>query len=329
MNKEDKILLEVNNLSTSFFTEDGEVKAVRGVSLNVREGETLGFVGESGCGKSVTALSIMKLIPSPGRIMGGEVYYKGKDLLRLTDKEIRDIRGKEIALIFQEPLTSLNPVFNVGNQIVEAIRIHQNVGKKEAVKRAIAMLESVGIPEPQRRIKDYPHQLSGGMRQRVMIAMALSCNPNLLIADEPTTALDVTIQAQILELMESIQKERNMAMIFITHDLGIISETVDNVAVMYCGKIVEYTSTKTLIKEPLHPYTKALLESIPVPDQDNHQPLKDIKGSVPNLLNLPKGCTFCDRCEKAEKDCKNIEPKLVEVKKGHWVCCLQPCIFTE
>ncbi|MCK5493656.1 MAG: ABC transporter ATP-binding protein, partial [Candidatus Omnitrophica bacterium] len=245
MNKEDKILLEVNNLSTSFFTEDGEVKAVRGVSLNVREGETLGFVGESGCGKSVTALSIMKLIPTPGRIIGGEVYYKGKDLLRSTDKEIREIRGKEIALIFQEPLTSLNPVFNIGNQIVEALRIHQNVGKNEAVKRAIAMLESVGIPEPQRRIKDYPHQLSGGMRQRAMIAMALSCNPNLLIADEPTTALDVTIQAQILELMESIQKERNMAMIFITHDLGIISETVDNVAVMYCGKIVEYTSTKT------------------------------------------------------------------------------------
>lgn len=326
---ENNTLLEVKNLSTSFFTEDGEVKAVRGVSLKVREGETLGFVGESGCGKSVTALSIMKLIPSPGRIMGGEVYYKGKDLLKLTDKEIREIRGKEIALIFQEPLTSLNPVFNIGEQIVEAIRIHQNVGKKEALKRAVEMLESVGIPEPQRRVKDYPHQLSGGMRQRAMIAMALSCNPNLLIADEPTTALDVTIQAQILELMERIQKERNMAMIFITHDLGVISETVDNVAVMYCGKIVEYTSTKSLIKEPLHPYTKALLESIPLADEDNTRPLKVIKGSVPNLLDLPKGCSFYDRCGKAEKNCKNIEPKLEEVKKDHWVSCLQPCIFTK
>ena len=324
MIEETNLLLDIKNLSTSFFTEAGEVKAVRGVTLKIKKGETLGIVGESGCGKSVTALSVMRLVPQPGRVIKGEIVYKGQNLLSLSEKDTRAVRGKEIAIIFQEPLTSLNPVFTIGNQIEEAIRIHQDVGKKEASARAIEMLKSIGISVPEERFKDYPHQLSGGMRQRAMIAMALSCNPSLLIADEPTTALDVTIQAQILELIAGIQKKKKMAIMFITHDLGVVAEIADNVAIMYSGKIVEYGSAVSLLDDPLHPYTVSLLESIPSMESDKNKPLKAIKGFVPDLLNLPPGCSFCDRCFKAGEDCREDEPQLLEVKKGHWAACLHP-----
>jgi peptide/nickel transport system ATP-binding protein len=314
-------LLEVKNLSTSFFTDAGQVRAVRGVSFSLDEGKTLGLVGESGCGKSVTALSVMRLVPFPGRIIGGEVLYREKNLLTLSDKAMQEVRGNEIAMIFQEPLTALNPVFSIGFQIQEAIRIHQSIGKKQALARSLEMLESVGIPETEKTISGYPHQLSGGMRQRAMIAMALSCNPEILIADEPTTALDVTIQAQILELIASIQKQKKMSMILITHDLGIVADRVDDVAIMYCGKIVEYAPSSAVISQPLHPYTIGLLESIPAMDRDKSKPLKTIKGVVPKLLDLPKGCAFCDRCFKADSLCHEREPEALEVKKNHWVAC--------
>src|SRR3972149_6963494 len=256
-------LLEVDNLHTSFFTDTGELKAVRGVNLSLDKGKTLGIVGESGCGKSVTALSIMRLVPYPGKIVQGEIIYDSKKLLALTNEEMRHIRGNEISMIFQEPMTSLNPVITIGEQIREAIELHQKVKKSDAEKKVIDMLQMVGIPSPEKRKKEYPHQLSGGMRQRVMIAMALSCTPNILIADEPTTALDVTIQAQILELIKDLQQKIGMAVMLITHDLGIVAETTDNVAVMYAGKIVEYTDTKSIFKESLHPYTIGLIESLP------------------------------------------------------------------
>src|SRR3972149_61191 len=337
-------LLQITNLHTSFFTDAGEVKAVRGVSFSLDKGQTLGLVGESGCGKSVTALSIMRLVSFPGRIVAGEVIYKGQNLLELSEDEMRKIRGAEIAMVFQEPMTSLNPVLTIGNQISEAISLHQNLNKREVIDKAIEMLKLVGIPSPEKRIKDYPHQMSGGMRQRAMIAMALSCNPSILIADEPTTALDVTIQAQILELIQGLQKQLDMAMILITHDLGVVAETVDDVAVMYAGRIVEYTGTKTLFAEPMHPYTIGLLNSLPTMESvgetlvvsplEGTSPsptkqgemggrglLKTIPGAVIGLLNLPKGCTFYDRCPKADTSCTEHEPELVEVKKGHWAAC--------
>jgi len=337
-------LLKINNLYTSFFTDAGEVKAVRGVSFSLEKGKTIGLVGESGCGKSVTALSILRLIPFPGRIVEGKVIYNGKDLISLSEYEMQKIRGADIAMIFQEPMTSLNPVLTIGNQISEAISLHQNLNKRDVIDKTVEMLKLVGIPSPEKRIKDYPHQMSGGMRQRAMIAMALSCNPNILIADEPTTALDVTIQAQILELIQGLQKQLDMAMILITHDLGIVAETVDHVAVMYAGKIVEYTDTESIFREPMHPYTVGLLNSLPTMESvgetlvvsplEGTSPsptkqgemggrglLKTIPGAVIGLLNLPKGCTFYDRCPKADTSCTEHEPELVEVKKGHWAAC--------
>ena len=337
-------LLKITDLHTSFFTDAGEVKAVRGVSFSLEKGQTLGLVGESGCGKSVTALSLMRLVSFPGRIVRGEVFYKEKDLLKLSEDEMRKIRGAEIAMVFQEPMTSLNPVLTIGNQISEAITLHQSLHKNEVMEKTIDALRLVGIPSPEKRIKDYPHQMSGGMRQRAMIAMALSCNPSILIADEPTTALDVTIQAQILELIQGLQKQLDMAMILITHDLGVVAETVDDVAVMYAGKIVEYTDTKTLFAEPMHPYTIGLLNSLPTMESvgetlvvsplEGTSPsptkqgemggrglLKTIPGTVPGLLYLPAGCTFYDRCPKADFGCTEHEPELVEIKKGHLVAC--------
>jgi oligopeptide/dipeptide ABC transporter ATP-binding protein len=319
-------LLEVQNLHASFFTDAGEVKAVRGVNFTLEKGRTLGLVGESGCGKTTVALSIMRLLSYPGRMVGGAILYKGKDLPRLSDKEIQKIRGKEIAMVFQEPMSALNPVFSIGEQIREAIQLHQGLSKSEAVQRSIELLKEVGMPSPETRINAYPHQLSGGMRQRVLIAMAMSCNPGLLIADEPTTALDVTIQAQILELIKKLQKELGIAMLLITHDLGIIAETVDEVAVMYAGKIVEYASCKTLLKLPLHPYTCGLLDSIPSIEGLIKKPLKPISGSIPSLLCPGKGCNFNERCPKAFAKCKDQEPEFKEVEPGHWVAC---CLYNK
>jgi len=314
-------LLIVRNLKTYFYTEDGVVKAVDGVDFEVYEGETLGIVGESGCGKSVTSLSIMRLLDEKGRIVDGEVIFRGKNLLELPEDEMRRIRGNEIAMIFQEPMVALNPVYTIGDQIIEAITLHQNVDEHEARKMAIDLLRKVGIPEPEKRIDEYPHQLSGGMRQRAMIAMALSCRPSLLIADEPTTALDVTIQAQILELMKELQKEYGMAIILITHDMGVIAETADRVVVMYAGKVVEYADVRTLFNDPKHPYTYGLLTSIPRLDIEQEK-LKSIPGVVPDPLNFPSGCRFHPRCEFFEKGkCDVSEPELVEVEKGHKVRC--------
>jgi oligopeptide/dipeptide ABC transporter ATP-binding protein len=315
-------LLQVKDLRTSFFTSEGEVRAVDGVSFAIEEGRTLGLVGESGCGKSVTSLSIMRLVASPpGKIVGGEILYRGRDLLKLSGTAMRKIRGNEISMIFQEPMTSLNPVFTVGNQIGEAIQLHQGLGKKETREKTIEMLRLVKIADPHTRIDDYPHQLSGGMRQRVMIAMALSCNPSLLIADEPTTALDVTIQAQILELMKELQhKLGGMALLLITHDLGVVAEQADEVAIMYAGKIVERAKTKALFDRPLHPYTVGLLKSLPGAENKKKR-LDAIPGVVPSPLDLPSGCRFRDRCFKAAGICAEAEPQLLEKEKDHWVAC--------
>jgi oligopeptide/dipeptide ABC transporter ATP-binding protein len=302
-------VLEVKNLRTSFFTEEGEVRAVDNVSFDVYKGRTLAVVGESGCGKSVTSLSIMRLIPTPpGRVVEGEILYKGRDLLKLPIHEMRKIRGNDISMIFQEPMTSLNPVFTIGNQICEAIALHQNLPRGEIRNKAIEMLKLVGIPSPERRIDDYPHQLSGGMRQRVMIAMALSCDPEVLIADEPTTALDVTIQAQILDLLRELQQRVGMALILITHDLGVVAEMADEVVVMYAGKVVEHAEVRDIFKNPKMPYTRALLDSIP--SLNKGQRLKAIPGIVPNLLQLPKGCRFQDRCPFVIDACRAAEPDL-------------------
>ncbi|MCD6442979.1 MAG: ABC transporter ATP-binding protein [Thermotogae bacterium] len=314
------VLLQVKNLKTYFFTEDGVVKAVDGVNFEVYRGETLGLVGESGCGKSVTSLSILRLLDEKGRIVDGEIIFEGKNLLDLSEEEMRNIRGNDIAMIFQEPMVALNPVYTVGDQIMEAIILHQKVGKNEARKKAIEMLRKVGIPEPEKRIDEYPHELSGGMRQRAMIAMALSCHPKLLIADEPTTALDVTIQAQILELMKELQKEFGMSIIMITHDLGVIAEMADRVAVMYAGKIVEYADVKTLFKDPKHPYTWGLMNSIPRLDVEQEK-LRPIPGIVPDALNFPPGCKFHPRCEFATDRCRSEEPEIIEVEKDHLVAC--------
>jgi oligopeptide/dipeptide ABC transporter ATP-binding protein len=316
-------LLEVKNLCTYFYTDDGTARSVDNVSFDVDRGETLGLVGESGCGKSVSALSIMQLIPNPpGLIVSGQIIYNGKDLTKYSEEEMRSIRGNEISMIFQEPMTSLNPVFTVGHQIDEAVILHQKVSKNEAKKRSIEMLKLVGIPAPEQRYSDYPHQLSGGMRQRVMIAMALSCNPQLLIADEPTTALDVTVQAQILELIKKLQKEFGMAMIMITHDLGVIAEVCDRVAVMYAAKVVEYSTVDEIFYNPRHPYTLGLLNSLPKIGHIKDK-LETIEGSVPSATNFPIGCHFCTRCEYADQKCIDEEPPLVEIKNGHSVACWQ------
>jgi oligopeptide/dipeptide ABC transporter ATP-binding protein len=318
-------LIQVRNLKTSFFTPEGEVRAIDGVSFEIAEGKTLGLVGESGCGKSVTSLSIMRLIPSPpGKIVGGEIFYRGRDLLKLSNEEMRKIRGNEISMIFQEPMTSLNPVFTVGNQIGEAIRLHQGLGKKETRQKTIEMLRLVKIADPESRVDAYPHQLSGGMRQRVMIAMALSCNPSLLIADEPTTALDVTIQAQILELMKELQQKFGMALLLITHDLGVVAEQANEVAIMYAGKIVERATVQAIFAQPFHPYTVGLLNSLPGVRGKKKKRLAAIPGVVPNPLHLPSGCRFRDRCSKAEGVCADTEPQLVEKEPGHFVACYFP-----
>ncbi|MUV37962.1 Oligopeptide transport ATP-binding protein OppD [Lentibacillus sp. JNUCC-1] len=306
------IILDVKGLKTSFFDDDGEIKAVDGVSFKLPKGKTLGIVGESGSGKSITALSILQLIDSKGKIVDGEINFKGNDLTKLNTKGIQHIRGNEISMIFQEPMTSLNPVYTVGQQIRETLKVHEGLGKENGNKRAVELLKLVGIPSPEARIKQYPHELSGGMRQRVMIAMALACKPDLLIADEPTTALDVTIQAQILELINDLQKDMGMSVIMITHDLGVVAETCDYVAVMYGGKVVEYQDIYSLFKSPKHPYTVGLLNSIPRHDIDVED-LEPIKGSVPSPKNMPKGCHFAPRCPFATELCKEEMPSLDSV----------------
>ena len=314
----------IQDLQTHFFTGEGVVRAVDGVTLSVRPGETLGLVGESGCGKTVTALSILRLVPDPpGRIVGGTICFDGRDLLRLPEEEMRSIRGCAISMIFQEPMTSLNPVFTVGEQVAEGIRHHQKVSRREAWDRAVEVLRRVKIPDPARRAYEYPHQLSGGLRQRVMIAMALALGPRLLIADEPTTALDVTIQAQIIELLMGLQEEMQMAVILITHDLGVIAETADRVVVMYAGRVVEEASAEQLFETPLHPYTQGLLESLPKLEAGKrHRRLTAIPGLIPNLLDLPTGCKFAPRCPKVIGDCWPTEPDLREVRPGHWARCI-------
>ncbi len=315
-------LLEVRDLKTYFDVgDDGVVKAVDGVDFSVRAGETIGIVGESGCGKSVTSMSILRLIPSPpGRIAGGEVLFEGKDLVKASEAEMRKIRGNDISMIFQEPMTSLNPVFTVGYQISEALILHQDMKEDEALKRAVEMLKLVNIPRAEKIVNEYPHQLSGGMRQRVMIAMALACEPKLLIADEPTTALDVTIQAQILELMNDLKQRLNTAIMLITHDLAVVAEMSDHVVVMYAGKIVEDAPVITLFEEPMHPYTIGLMESIPSLNIGKDK-LDTIEGSVPNPLYLPNGCYFNPRCKYATDICRKEMPELREITAGHKVRC--------
>ena len=308
-------ILEVRNLQTVFNTEAGDVRAVDGVSFDVPKGKTIGIVGESGSGKSITSLTILRLLAKNGHIKGGEVLFKGKDLTKFTEKQMREIRGNQISMIFQEPMTSLNPVFTVGQQISETIMIHKKLSKKEAMKFAVDMLKLVGIPSPEKRIKQYPFELSGGMRQRVMIAMALACDPEILIADEPTTALDVTIQAQILELIRDLQNRLGMSVIMITHDLGVVAETCDYVAVMYAGQVVEYADVRTLFKNPKHPYTLGLLNSLPRHDIEQDK-LIPIKGMVPSPFDMPVGCRFAPRCPIATEQCHKNMPTL-EIQDGN------------
>ena len=315
-------LLQVRDLRTSFFTDDGEVKAVDGVTFDVEEGETLGLVGESGCGKSVSALSLLRLIPSPpGKIIGGEVIFEGEDLLKVSENEIRHVRGNKIAMIFQEPMTSLNPVLTIGRQLTEGLELHMNMDGSSATNRAVQLLEMVGIPEAETRIRDYPHQFSGGMRQRVMIAMALSCNPKLLLADEPTTALDVTIQAQVLEILARLSRELGTSIIIITHNLGVVARYADRVNVMYAGRIVETATAKRLYANPQHPYTVGLLTSVPRLDQERKQKLQVIEGVPPDLINLPEGCAFYDRCTFRVDRCKAEAPPLMPVEDKHLAAC--------
>ncbi|MGA7877714.1 MAG: ABC transporter ATP-binding protein [Desulfoferrobacter sp.] len=316
-------LLRINNLQTQFRTPHGIARAVEGVTLSVRTGEVLGVVGESGCGKSVLALSILRLLPQPPALFAaGEILFRGEDLLRVSEGRIRDIRGNDISMIFQEPMTALNPVFTVGNQLMEVFRIHQNLSTSEARRKAIEALEMVGVPSPKSRVKEYPHQLSGGMRQRVMIAIALACRPSLLIADEPTTALDVTIQAQILDLMERLREELGTAIIMITHDLGVIAEIAHRVVVLYTGKVMEQAPTLELFDHPLHPYTQGLMKAIPSPEATRKtQELYEIEGVVPSLLALPQGCSFNPRCPLAREVCSEKQPELRELYADHWVAC--------
>jgi len=315
-------LLEVKDLQTYFFGDEGAVKAVDGISYDVNEGETLGLVGESGCGKSVSALSILRLIPNPpGQIIGGEIFFEGRDLLKLSDDEIRDVRGNRIAMIFQEPMTSLNPVLTIGRQVAEPMEIHRNMGLKEALQEAKDLLAKVQIADSGRRIRDYPHQFSGGMRQRAMISMGLGCNPRLIIADEPTTALDVTVQAQLLELLKNLTRDFSMALIIITHNLGVVARYADRVNVMYAGKIVEKGSAHDIYDNPMHPYTIGLMASVPQLDQDVKKKLVPIQGQPPNLAFVPEGCAFHPRCNHAIERCRNEIPKLVSVGKNHEKAC--------
>jgi oligopeptide/dipeptide ABC transporter ATP-binding protein len=315
-------LLEIRGLQTHFFTGDGVIPAVDGVDLTIRRGQTVGLVGESGCGKSITSLSVMRLIPPPGRIVGGQILFDGKDLAKLSDREMCTVRGNRISMIFQEPMTSLNPVYRIGDQIAETLITHNKVESKDVKKTVIAMLTLVGIPQPELRYSAYPHELSGGMRQRVMIAMGLACRPEMLIADEPTTALDVTIQAQILELMKDLKQQTNMAVLLITHDLGVIADMAEDVAVMYAGKIVEHADVNTLFQKPLHPYTEGLLASIPTLSTPKSQRLNVISGNVPNLLRLPPGCRFAPRCPHVMAICRETQPTLEPVGKSHVACWL-------
>jgi oligopeptide/dipeptide ABC transporter ATP-binding protein len=324
-------LLELRNLSIAFDTENGLIRPVQDVSMSVYPGQTLAVVGESGCGKSVTALSILRLIPSPpGKVLGGEVLLEGRDLLKLTEREMQHVRGKDIAMIFQEPMTSLNPVFTVGEQIVEAVQLHQQVKTSEAYEIAEASMRDVGIADPAKRLYEYPHRLSGGMRQRVMIAMALSCKPKLLIADEPTTALDVTIQAQILELLRKLQQERGMAVMLITHDLGVVAENADTVAVMYASKVVEFAPINELFDSPQHPYTEGLFRAVPRLGRRADR-LQAISGTVPSPRRFPTGCKFHPRCPRMNGDplCRDQEPALREVMSAHWGACHHIDNFAE
>ena len=321
----EQIILEIKNLKTYFYTYEGIAKAVDGVSYRLTNGEPLGVVGESGCGKSVTALSILRLVPDPpGRIVGGEILFKGENLLDFTEDRMRKVRGNRISMIFQEPMTSLNPVFTVGNQIQETLRLHQGLSKTDALEKSVEMLKLVNIPSPEKAVGQHPHELSGGMRQRVMIAMALACNPEILIADEPTTALDVTIQAQILDLMNRLKEELGMAIILITHNLGVVAETTKRVIVMYAGKIVEEAETKTLFGNPQHPYTMGLLQSIPILGDKMRRGkvrLNEIPGVVPSLYELPSGCKFSTRCPSVMEICREKEPELKETEKSHFSSC--------
>lgn len=314
------MLLEVNHLKTEFKLKRGTVNAVNDISFSLDKGEILAIVGESGSGKSVTSLSIMGLLQEPGRVSEGEILFKGEDLLKKSKGEMQAVRGDQISMIFQEPMTSLNPVYRIKDQIMESVMTHMKLSRKEALERTVHMLDIVGIPSPKERANDYPHQMSGGMRQRVMTAMALACRPELLIADEPTTALDVTIQAQILDLLYHMREKFNMAVLLITHDLGVVSEAADRVIVMYCGKIVEEADVRSLFENPMHPYTLGLLRSIPRLEDDSDEPLYMIKGMVPNPLNMPEGCPFSDRCDQCMERCRLEMPELIE-KEGHKIRC--------
>ncbi len=322
MENKDNILLDVRDLTVSFDTYAGEVQAVRGTTFHVKKGETLAIVGESGCGKSVTAQTVMQLIPMPpGRIKKGNVFFEGKDLAKYTDKQMEAVRGKEISMIFQDPMTSLNPTMRVGKQIMEGLMKHQKMNKSEAKERAIEMLRLVGMPTPEKRVEQYPHEFSGGMRQRAMIAIALACNPKLLIADEPTTALDVTIQAQIMELMQDLQNKLNTSIILITHDLGVVAKVADRIAVMYAGVIVESGTSEEIFHNPQHPYTWGLLKSVPRLDKGEKERLIPIDGTPPDLFAPPKGCPFAARCDYAMKVCKDHHPEKTNLNETHYVHC--------
>lgn len=317
----EETLLKVNNLKTTFYSKNKKIEAVRGVGFEVNKGDILGIVGESGSGKSVLMKSIINILPENAKIVSGEIYFNGKDILKLSPKEMRKIKGKEIAMIFQDPMSALNPLRKVGTHIVEVLVRHKNISKLEARKVAIDLLRNVGIPMPEKRINQYPHEFSGGMRQRVLIAMALACSPKLLIADEPTTALDVTIQAQILELLKSLKKDNNMSIILITHDLGVVASICNRIEVMYGGLIMEEGLTQEIFYETKHPYTKALLSAIPQVEGDEKIRLKPIKGSAPSLLNPPKGCPFADRCEFAFEKCFNLMPEYKKFSETHKAMC--------
>jgi len=316
-------LLEVKDLRTSFFTDAGEVRAVDGASFAVEAGKLMGLVGESGSGKTASVLSVMRLLPESARVVGGAVLFEGRDLLKLSEPEMRAVRGAKIAMIFQEPMTSLNPVFTIGSQIGEAVRLHQRTGRRETLERTIEALRLVGIADPERRVNDYPHQLSGGMRQRVMIAMALACEPKLLIADEPTTALDVTIQAQILDLIRELQVRLKLAVILVTHDLGIVAQYADDVTILYAARVMEQAPSAELFRNPLNPYTRGLLESIPGADGHRHRRLRAIAGTIPNALHPPSGCRFHPRCPMVIDECARVDPPLVAKAPQHLAACIR------
>ena len=322
--EDNKNLVEVKNLEVSFFTYAGEVKAVRGISYNLTPGEVMGIVGESGSGKSVSSYGLMGIIPEPGKVIGGRILFEGRDVTAMSEKELLKIRGKDISMIFQDPMTSLNPLFTIGNQIEESLRKHTSLDKDQRQKRMVELLTLVGINQPEKRLKQYPHEFSGGMRQRVMIAMALACDPKLLIADEPTTALDVTIQAQILELLKELKDKIHMGIVFITHDLGVVSDICDSISVMYAGTIVESGSSDQIFYEPRHPYTWGLLASVPKIDTDEHQRLIPIEGNPVDLINPPKGCPFAPRCKHCMKICIDQAPPQCQVGEGHMAACWLP-----